>query len=60
MDNKRAAIVATAGVGLLVSAFFLRKWTQQRRESHPEDVRAVVMTDDRQDQPIHNHIADPA
>jgi hypothetical protein len=60
MDNKRAAIVATAGVGLLVSALFLRKWTQNRRESYAEDVRAVVMTEDRNDQPNHNHVADPA
>lgn len=59
MDNKRAAIVATAGVGLLVSALFLRKWTQNRRESHSEEARAVVLTEDRQDQPSHNHLADP-
>lgn len=53
MDKKRAAIVASAGVGLLVSAFVLHKWNLKRRsgdeESEPpekqKEMRAVVHTD---------------
>lgn len=31
MDKKRAAIVTTAGVGLLVSALALRTWHRRRK-----------------------------
>lgn len=37
MDKKRAAIIATAGVGLLVSALFLRKWNNNRNETREAD-----------------------
>ncbi len=47
MDKKRAAIVASAGVGLLVSAFVLHKWQHKRRSGmgasdESMDVHAVV------------------
>ena len=54
MDKKRAAIVASAGVGLLVSAVMLHKWNTKRRSSSEEspapkkrkrDAQAVVMSD---------------
>lgn len=50
MDTKRAAIIASAGVGLLVSAFALRKWytsshAERNQESNSGEGRAVVMTD---------------
>jgi len=53
MDKKRAAIVASAGVGLLVSAFVLHKWNLKRRadpdasenSEDKEEVRAVVYSD---------------
>ena len=59
MDNKRAAIVTSAGVGLLISAIVLHKWTRKRREQSPDSgVRAVVMTDDSHQGRIRNHAAD--
>jgi hypothetical protein len=50
MDRKRAAIIASAGVGLLVSAFALRKWytashAEPNQESYSGEGRAVVLTD---------------
>jgi|GEM_PF-5588616 len=50
MDKKRAAIVASAGVGLLVSAFVLHKWNHKRRAGSDDseehmDVHAVVESD---------------
>jgi len=47
MDKKRAAIVASAGVGLLVSALFLHRMRRNRSaspsDSSESDVRAVVI-----------------
>lgn len=54
MDKKRAAIVASAGVGLLVSAVMLHKWNAKRKMSDGEEAapkkskkgrHAVVMSD---------------
>lgn len=58
MDNKRAAIVATAGVGLLVSALFLRKWNRGRNEHREEEAEKPVAVSDIVGQ-LHNHVADP-
>lgn len=59
MDNKRAAIVASAGVGLLVSALFLRKWNRGRREDREEDAEKPVAVSDIVGQ-LQNQVADPA
>ena len=57
MDKKRAAIVASASVGLLVSAMFLRKMTRKRRNQDEEiATRAVVHAEER----IPNTSPDPA
>lgn len=58
MDNKRAAIVATAGVGLLVSALFLRKWNRDHKERREEQPEKPVAVSDIVGQ-LHNHVADP-
>lgn len=52
MDKKRAAIVASAGVGLLVSAIFLRKMTRKRRgQTEETEARAVVHSEERTPNP---------
>lgn len=47
MDKKRAAIVASAGVGLLVSALFLHRMRRNRSacpsDSSESEVKAVVV-----------------
>jgi hypothetical protein len=47
MDRKRAAMVTSAGVGLLVSALFLRRIVSKRRpeDSREEGGKAVVQDD---------------
>lgn len=57
MDKKRAAIVATAGVGLLVSALFLRKWNLNRKESVDDETEKPVSVSDIVGR-SHNHVAD--
>ena len=59
MDKKRAAIVASAGFGLLVSALVLHKWNrkrQPRKEAHSE--RAVVLSEVDGHDRTQNHVAD--
>jgi hypothetical protein len=47
MDKTRAAIIASAGVGLLVSALVLHQWQRKRtfERDDEEELRAVVETD---------------
>lgn len=57
MDKKRAAIVATAGIGLLVSALFLRKWNQRTKDHHDGEAERPVSVSDIVGR-THNHVAD--
>ena len=57
MDKKRAAIIATAGVGLLVSAIFLRKWNLNRTDKLETDSERPVTVSEILAQ-SHNHTAD--
>lgn len=56
MDKKRAAIVATAGVGLLVSAIFLRKWNLKKNHIDSETEKPIAVSDIVGK--THNHVAD--
>lgn len=57
MDKKRAAIVATAGVGLLVSALILHKWSLKRKDQiEGEDEKPVAVSDIVGK--THNHVVD--
>ena len=58
MDNKRAAIVTSAGVGLLISALVLHKWTRKRREHEPETVAKAVVHSDNGHRRARNHALD--
>lgn len=65
MDKKRAAIVASAGVGLLVSALFLHRMRRNRSacvaDSNEPEVKAVVVAPEtsRRLRSV-NHAADSA
>lgn len=59
MDKKRAAIVASAGVGLLVSALFLRKWNRDRRDTRDEQKEKPVSVSDIVGE-LQNRVGDPA
>lgn len=47
MDTKRAAMVTSAGVGLLISALFLRRVASKKRlDNEPEETVKAVVHDD--------------
>lgn len=59
MDKKRAAIVASAGFGLLVSALVLNKWSRKRHpRSEVDSAKAVVVSEVDGHDRIQNHVTD--
>ncbi|MBC8063445.1 MAG: hypothetical protein H7Y17_01330 [Chlorobia bacterium] len=59
MNKKRAAIVASAGFGLLVSALVLHKWNRKRHpRTEADSAKAVVLSEVDGHDRTRNHIAD--
>ncbi len=58
MDKKRAALVTTAGVGLLISAIFLRKWSMAQKSANENDSSEPVRVSDIVGK-NREHIVDP-